>query len=248
MITLQSVSKEFSGLPALRSISMSFEGSKTHVILGSSGCGKSTMLRIIVGILSPDRGEIWVNDTLLTPDSQPLLAEQMGYVIQEGGLFPHLTCRQNVALKAALLRWPKDKIETRISELSELMGLDPKILLRYPGEVSGGQRQRVSLMRALMLNPSILLLDEPLGALDPIVRHSLQNELRALFDRLRKTVILVTHDLGEAAFFGNRVTLMNQGRIVQQGTFSDLIRSPADPFVSEFINAQRPVAELRVPA
>jgi osmoprotectant transport system ATP-binding protein len=159
-------------------------------------------------------------------------------------LFPHLTARANVLLMARHIGKSQDDMETRLEELCELTRFSQNLLARYPLEVSGGQRQRVSLMRALMLSPELLLLDEPLGALDPLVRASLQKDLREIFTRLSQTVLFVTHDLAEANYFGNEIVLMNEGRIVQKGTVTDLRERPADPFVSEFINAQRGIAAL----
>jgi osmoprotectant transport system ATP-binding protein len=245
MIALRSVSKMFGGHAALRALSIEFARGQTHLILGSSGCGKSTLIRLVAGILQPDEGEIEIDGTRMTESAQPRLAERIGYVIQEGGLFPHLTAWRNVALKATLLGWPQNKIERRVAELAAMTGITEAMLARYPGELSGGQRQRVSLMRALMLDPPVLLLDEPLGALDPIVRSELQTQLRELFLRLRKTVLLVTHDVGEAEYLGQTVTLLNDGRIEQHGTFQDLLYKPATPFITRFINAQRPPDEGR---
>jgi osmoprotectant transport system ATP-binding protein len=168
-----------------------------------------------------------------------LLRRSMGYVIQDGGLFPHLTARDNTALLARYLGWDRDRVNSRIDELADLTRFPPDALDRYPTELSGGQRQRVGIMRALMLDPSVLLLDEPMGALDPLVRYELQEDLRGIFRRLTKTVVLVTHDLSEAGFFGDVVILLGEGRIVQQGTLDDLVHHPADPFVTRFVNAQR---------
>jgi osmoprotectant transport system ATP-binding protein len=162
----------------------------------------------------------------------------MGYVVQDGGLYPHLTAFDNVALAAEAQRWPRPRIAARVGELAELAGLDGDMLRRHPRELSGGQRQRVGLMRALVLDPPILLLDEPLGALDPIVRAELQEQLGRLFARLAKTVVLVTHDIREAARLGHTITLLTAGRVVQHGTFADLAERPASPFVTQFLTAQ----------
>jgi osmoprotectant transport system ATP-binding protein len=248
MILVQGISKSYGGIPVLESISHLFQQDQTHVILGSSGCGKSTLLRIVMGITSPDHGSVWIDHQQLTAQSQRQIVERMGYVTQEGGLFPHLTARDNIVLKASLLKWPTPRIYERVTELTNLMKLSPSLLQKFPAELSSGQRQRVSLMRALMLDPPILLLDEPLGALDPIVRNSLQSELKGLFDRLNKTVILVTHDLSEATFLGDTIILMNHGTMVQKGRFQDFVRRPTTAFVTEFINAQRPPEELRLNA
>jgi osmoprotectant transport system ATP-binding protein len=165
----------------------------------------------------------------------------MGYVIQEGGLFPHLTAGQNVSLVARDLGWGPPRIAARIAELTDLVRIPRELLGRFPSQLSGGQRQRVGVMRALMLDPAVLLMDEPLGALDPMIRSRLQADLRDVFRRLRKTVLLVTHDMAEAAFLGESIVLMRDGRIVQQGTPQDLLERPSDPFVTEFIRAQRPL-------
>ena len=167
------------------------------------------------------------------------LRHRMGYVIQDGGLFPHLDARGNAALLARHLGWSEDRVENRLRELLELTHLPADVLDRYPTQLSGGQRQRVSLMRALMLDADVLLLDEPLAALDPMIRADLQQELREIFRTLGKTVVLVTHDIHEAAFLGDTVILLSEGRIVQRGAMRELVERPADPFVTRFINAQR---------
>jgi osmoprotectant transport system ATP-binding protein len=154
-------------------------------------------------------------------------------------LFPHLTALGNLALLPRHLGWSRDRIRQRAEELAALTHLQAGVLERYPAELSGGQRQRVALMRGLMLNPDALLLDEPLGALDPIVRHELQDELKAIFDQLGKTVIVVTHDMAEAAWFAERLVLMRNGKVVQDGRLDDLCARPADPFVTRFVKAQR---------
>jgi osmoprotectant transport system ATP-binding protein len=165
-------------------------------------------------------------------------------VIQDGGLFPHLTARANVLLMARHLGKTEEEIHNRLLELCDLTKFSENLLPRYPVELSGGQRQRVSLMRALMLSPELLLLDEPLGALDPLVRASLQKDLKEIFTRLGQTVLFVTHDLAEAIYFADEIVLLNEGRIVQKGTITDLRDRPGDPFVSEFINAQRSIASV----
>jgi osmoprotectant transport system ATP-binding protein len=175
----------------------------------------------------------------LRPETMREERKGMGYVIQDGGLFPHLTAYGNVTLAAGTFGWSRDRIETRVEELTQLVQLPLEALDRYPAQLSGGQRQRVSLMRALMLDPALLLLDEPLAALDPMIRAELQRDLRKIFRTLGKTVILVTHDMGEAAFFGGRIVMMRSGRIVQAGSLEDLLQRPNDPFVTQFISAQR---------
>jgi osmoprotectant transport system ATP-binding protein len=168
-----------------------------------------------------------------------LLRRRMGYVVQSGGLFPHLCARDNVTLAARHLGMPRETMARRLDELRELARLPADALERYPAQLSGGQCQRVSLMRALMLDPAVLLLDEPLGALDPMIRRELQDELRRIFMTLHKTVVLVTHDLEEARFLGDRIVLLDEGRIEQDGTYEDLLERPASSFVERFVNAQR---------
>ena len=241
LVNLVDVSKHYAGATALHSTNLSVERGKTTVLIGPSGCGKSTLLRLIIRLIEPDSGSIEFDDELITSDIIGTLRRRIGYVIQEGGLFPHLTARANVLLMARHVGKPEDKMQNRLAELCELTRFPVNLLSRYPVELSGGQRQRVGLMRALMLSPELLLLDEPLGALDPLVRASLQKDLKEIFARLRQTVLFVTHDLAEAIYFGNEIVLMNEGRIVQKGSVTDLRERPTDPFVSEFINAQRGV-------
>ncbi len=240
MLELRGVCKDFGGKAALHPLDMTFPEGRTVALLGPSGCGKSTLLRLLIGLIVPDRGEVKIRGERLTRETARGLRHRMGYVIQEGGLFPHLTARDNVALLARHLAWKEARVADRIAELSELVRLPGDLIERFPSELSGGQRQRVSLMRALMLDPEVLLLDEPMGALDPLIRADLQVDLKAIFAELGKTVVLVTHDLGEAAFLAHEILLMRDGRVLQRGTFGDLVASPADPFVSRFVQAQRP--------
>ena len=244
LVELRNVSKTFAGSSALHPTSLSITRGKTTVLIGPSGCGKSTLLRLVIGLIEPDGGEILFGGAPITPGNLNTIRRRIGYVIQEGGLFPHLTARANVLLMARHLGNPSDQMEARLSELCGLTRFPASALNRYPVELSGGQRQRVSLMRALMLSPELLLLDEPLGALDPLVRASLQKDLKEIFTRLQQTALLVTHDLAEAAYLGDEIVLMNEGRIVQRGTIKDLRERPANDFVSEFINAQRALVTL----
>ena len=242
LVQLVDVTKGYTDAAALHPTNLSIERGKTTVLIGPSGCGKSTLLRIIIRLIAPDSGTIDFDGSQITSANIEILRRRIGYVIQEGGLFPHLTAHANILLMARHLEKSDKEMRTRLSELCELTRFPENLLARYPLELSGGQRQRVSLMRALMLSPELLLLDEPLGALDPLVRASLQKDLKEIFARLRQTALLVTHDLAEAAYFGDEIVLMNEGRVVQQGSITDLRERPANPFVSEFINAQRSVA------
>ena len=238
MIALRAVTKRFGAAIALDAISIEVPAGSTHVLLGSSGSGKSTVLRLVLGLTAPDHGDVLVDGTRVDASTREALVRRMGYVVQDGGLYPHLTAAGNAALAAAAAGWARARIDARLDELAAMTGLDRASLDRYPRELSGGQRQRVGLLRALMLDPPILLLDEPLGALDPIVRAELQTHLAGLFAALGKTVLLVTHDIREAALLGRSITLLQGGRVVQQGAFADLAERPAAPFVTEFLGAQ----------
>jgi osmoprotectant transport system ATP-binding protein len=239
LVELIELSKSYAGTAALHSTNLSIERSKTTVLIGPSGCGKSTLLRLIIRLVEPDSGRIDFGGEPISSENIDALRRRIGYVIQEGGLFAHLTARANVLLMARHVGKSQEEMQKRLLELCELTRFSGNLLYRYPVELSGGQRQRVSLMRALMLAPELLLLDEPLGALDPLVRASLQRDLKEVFARLGQTVLFVTHDLAEAIYFSNEIVLMNEGHIIQKGTVTDLREKPADPFVSEFINAQR---------
>jgi osmoprotectant transport system ATP-binding protein len=242
MISVKNVSKYYAGKAVLKNINLQLSFGETHVFLGSSGSGKSTLLRLITGLIKPDEGQIEL--TNLDTSNSKHLASNIAYVIQEGGLFPHLTASENVILAAKLAGWKTERIKSRVTELCKLVQLSENLLSQYPKQLSGGQRQRIALMRALMLDPPLIMLDEPLGALDPLVRSELQRELKQIFNYLKKTVILVTHDIGEGAFFGHTVSLFNEGKLIQHGNFKSFIKNPASDFVTRFIKAQVPPTEL----
>jgi osmoprotectant transport system ATP-binding protein len=228
MIEIDDVTVRHGAHEALARVTLTVARGATLAVLGPSGCGKSTLLRTLVGLVVPDTGHVRVDGPI-------------GYVIQEGGLFPHLTSRDNVTLLARHLAWPRDRIDARVHELAQLVRLDADQLARFPQQLSGGQRQRVAIMRALMTDPDVLLLDEPLGALDPLVRAELQDELRALFAKLQKTTVLVTHDLAEAAHLASTFALMREGRVAITGSLAEL-RASSDPFVARFVHAHRTLA------
>lgn len=239
MVELQGVSKSYGSTVALHPTNLRFGDNKTTALIGPSGCGKSTLLRLILRIIEPTSGQILFGSMSVTDRTALEVRRRTGYVIQDGGLFPHLTAFNNIALVAREVGKDERAISSRVNELAELVRIPPELLGRFPGELSGGQRQRVGLMRALMLKPGVLLLDEPLAALDPMVRAALQTDLKAIFQELRATVILVTHDMAEAAYLGDSIVLLKEGHVVQQGSLEDFQQRPVEPFVTDFMRAQR---------
>lgn len=243
MLTLQNIYKTFEGKAVLTDVNLIVPKGATHALIGSSGSGKTTLLRITLGLIPFDRGYVKINDQALLSFTPVQWADRIGYVPQDGGLFPHISGFENVCLIAKLRGWGKQKIASRVEELRKLVGLEAQLLAQFPFELSGGQQQRVAIMRAAMMDPEVMLLDEPMAALDPLIRRSLQQELKSIFQRLGKTVLLVTHDLGEAVFLAEQITLLHEGKIIQTGMYRDLLQRPADPFVTAFINAQRTLPE-----
>ncbi len=241
MLELIGVSKTYGNLTAIHPSDLVLGAQRTYVLIGPSGCGKSTLLKLMIGLVKSDTGTVRVSAEQLTEENVLRVRQRIGYVIQDGGLFPHMTSGENVSLVARYLRWDKNQIHKRLGQLAELTQFPHDGFNRYPAQLSGGQRQRVGLMRALMLDPDILLMDEPLGSLDPMIRSDLQSDLRKIFRTLNKTVVLVTHDLHEAAYFADEIILLRDGRIIQRGTIADLFDSPQDPFVTRFVNAQRTI-------
>jgi osmoprotectant transport system ATP-binding protein len=238
MLTFRGVSKAFGDTTVVHPLDLEVAQREVVVLLGPSGCGKTTILRMVAGLISPTAGEIRVDGMPLHKSTLPQVRRKLGYVIQEGGLFPHLTAIDNVTLMARHEGWSRAQIDERLADLLDMTEISPDLLARYPIELSGGQRQRLSLMRALFLRPTLLLLDEPLGALDPLIRAGLQRDLKGVFTRTGATVLLVTHDLVEAGWFADRVCVLQAGRVVQQGSFSEIIEQPGSDFVREFVNAQ----------
>jgi osmoprotectant transport system ATP-binding protein len=236
--------KRHGGAVVLGPLDLAVPAGATLAVVGPSGAGKSTVLKLFLGLDQADAGEVRFAGAPLSTLEPLSLRRRVGYVVQGGGLFPHLTAAGNAALVARWLRWDELRIAARLGELADLARLSPELLGRYPAQLSGGQAQRVALVRALMLDPEALLLDEPLGALDPLTRAELQDDLRAAFARLGKTVVLVTHDLGEAGYLAHRIALLREGRLAQEGTIDDLVRRPADAFVARFVNAQRSARDV----
>ena len=243
MLNLRKVCKFYGAVGVLSDISFDVPRGATGVIIGPSGCGKTTLVRLIMGLISADQGEVMFDDEAVVEENISRIRRRIGYVVQGGALFPHLTAWRNVGLMPKYFGWSSPEIIQRVELLADMMELPLGALHRYPGELSGGQRQRVSLMRALVLDPEVLILDEPFGALDPMVRFQLQEHLRALFRKLKKTVVMVTHDIAEAAFFADEIILMRAGKVVQRGSIFELLSNPKDDFVTAFIKAQRTLAE-----
>jgi osmoprotectant transport system ATP-binding protein len=237
-IRLDAVTKRYAG-GGVGPLSLDVDARTTVALVGSSGAGKSTVLRLVAGLLTPDEGEVFLAGQPMRADTAAALRLRMGYLIQEGGLFPHLSARANVSIVAQHLGWSQERILARLSELTDLARLPRALLDHFPGELSGGERQRVALVRALFLDPEVLLLDEPLGALDALVRAELQEELRAMFRALAKTVLLVTHDLAEAAFLADEIVVMSAGKIVERGAVLDVALRPVSELARALLRAQR---------
>ena len=249
MISLEHVSKTFGGkgetVRAVDDVSLTVEAGELHVLIGPSGSGKTTTMRMINRLETPTEGRITVDGRDVLTMNVVELRRNIGYVIQQGGLLPHFTVADNVAMVPRLLGWRKARRRQRAEELLGLVGLPPERFAdRYPRELSGGQQQRVGVARALAADPPIVLMDEPFGAVDPITRKGLQRELRRIQAEVNKTIVFVTHDIGEAFLLGDRVSLMAEGRVVQDGTPADLLRRPADPFVTAFIGEDRGLRTL----
>ncbi|WP_271894807.1 ABC transporter ATP-binding protein [Candidatus Phyllobacterium onerii] len=247
MITMEHVTKRFAadGPASVDDLSLVVPEGTTTALIGPSGCGKTTTMRMINRLIDPTEGKIIVNGEDVTKVDPVELRRHIGYVIQQVGLFPHMTIAQNIAAVPKLLGWTEAKITSRTEELLDLVGLDPsEMLKRYPRQLSGGQRQRIGVARALAADPPVLLMDEPFGAIDPIARTRLQDEFRQILRRVRKTVVLVTHDLDEAIRLGDRIAIMKSGKIVQYDTPDAVLSHPADAFVENFVGIDRAIKRL----
>ena len=246
-ILYQDVTKRFakSEVNSVDHVNASIAEGEFITILGSSGCGKTTLLKMTNRLYEPTEGKIILFGEDISTVDQIVVRRRMGYVIQQVGLFPHMTIEENIAAIPKLLKWDKDRIYNRVTELLQLIDLDPDdYRKRYPAQLSGGQQQRVGLARALVTDPKIMLMDEPFGAIDAITRLNLQNELKRIHGEMKKTFLLVTHDINEAFKLGDRVMIMNEGRLIQFDTPRNIVLNPADPFVETLIRSARDQEEF----
>jgi len=241
MIRFDHVHKRFrDGTVAVRDFSLTIPSHSVAVLLGSSGCGKTTLMRMVNRMVDPTSGQVWIDDDDVATLDPVRLRRRIGYVMQSAGLLPHRTVADNVATVPLLEGTPRRDARRRALELLELVGLSEFVADRYPSQLSGGQRQRVGVARALASDPNILLMDEPFGAVDPVVRAELQGWLRRIQDELAKTILFVTHDVDEAFLLGDQVLVLREGaEVAQQGTPADILLHPADDFVAEFIGGDR---------
>ncbi len=246
MIDVRQLTKRFVHTAAVDEVSFTVPEGETLVLLGTSGCGKTTTLRMLNRLIEPDSGSIFINGQNSISQNPETLRRYMGYVIQQTGLFPHYSVAENIAVVPRLLQWNPNRIEQRIQELMVMLRLPEAILNQYPSQLSGGQQQRVGLARALAADPPILLMDEPFGALDPVTRNSIRQEFKTLEALRRKTIVLVTHDVQEAFELGNRIGLMDKGKIQQLGTPAELLFEPANDFVHHFLSDQQTVLKMKV--
>ncbi|NLW62834.1 MAG: betaine/proline/choline family ABC transporter ATP-binding protein [Syntrophomonadaceae bacterium] len=240
MVKFKNVVKTYGNLVAVKNLDLEIPEGELVVLIGPSGCGKTTTLKMVNRLIEPTSGSIFIRDRNVMDLNPVALRREIGYVIQQIGLFPNMTIEQNIDVVPRLLGWPAEKRKRRVYELLEMVGMEPDIYApRYPNELSGGQQQRIGVLRALAAEPPLILMDEPFGALDPIARESLQDELKSLHSRLNKTTIFVTHDMDEALKLADRVVVMNQGEVVQVATPETLLRKPANDFVASFIGKNR---------
>lgn len=236
MIEIKNVTKIYDGIRAVNQLNLTVRDGEIFVLLGSSGCGKSTTLNMINRLIEPTEGNIYIDGKDIKDFKPEILRRSIGYVVQGTGLFPNMTVGQNIGIVPKMLKWNSQEIKRRVKELLEMIGLDPdKYVKKYPHQLSGGEAQRIGVARALAANPGILLMDEPFGAVDPINRANLQNEFMKLQKKLHTTVVLVTHDIGEAMKMGDRIALMDQGKLQGVGTPRELLCNKDNQFICEFM-------------
>ncbi len=245
MIKAEELSKSYSGKQAVNHISFEVAEHENLILLGTSGCGKTTTLKMLNRLIEPDAGTVYIGGQNVNSQPPEQLRRNIGYVMQNNGLFPHYTVAENIAVVPRLLKWDKKRTEARTAELMEKLHLSPDFLELYPDQLSGGQQQRVGLARALMADAPVLLMDEPFGALDNITRAKIQQEFKDMDELKRKTIVMVTHDVQEAFELADRICLMDKGEIVQNGTPPELLFKPASQFVQDFLQAQRLQLEFR---
>ncbi|MFI5159244.1 MAG: ABC transporter ATP-binding protein [Sphingobacteriales bacterium] len=245
MIKVEHLSKHFGKVKAVDGISFDVNEHENLVLLGTSGCGKTTTLKMLNRLIEPTHGNIFINNKNILEQQPEILRRGIGYVLQNNGLFPHYTVGENIAIVPQLLKWDKKRTEYRVSELLEKLHLSKSYLNVYPNELSGGQQQRVGLARALVADPPVLLMDEPFGALDNVTKAKIRAEFKDLDELKKKTIIMVTHDVQEAFELGDRIGLMDKGKIVQQGTPADLLFKPKNKFVEDFLKEQRLQLEFK---
>lgn len=240
MLKFDHVSKIYKGgKRAVDDLNLEFESGRFIVFIGPSGCGKTTTMKMINRLIEPTEGTIYINGKNIKDTDPVKLRREIGYVIQQIGLFPHMTIQQNISLVPRLLKWPEEKQRERAKELLQLVDMPEEFLDRYPHELSGGQQQRIGVLRALAADQPLILMDEPFGALDPITRDSLQDELKKLQKELGKTIVFVTHDMDEAIKLADQIVIMRDGKLVQTGTPDEILREPANEFVETFIGKER---------
>jgi osmoprotectant transport system ATP-binding protein len=245
MIKVQNLRKQYGATVAVDDVSFEVAEGENLILLGTSGCGKTTTLKMLNRLIEPTSGHVFINNEDVTQQKPEHLRRNIGYVLQNTGLFPHYTVAQNIAVVPKLLRWDDARIRIRNEELISKLHLPADLLNKYPSQLSGGQQQRVGLARALMTDAPVLLMDEPFGALDNITRAKIQSEFKELDELQRKTIVMVTHDVQEAFELGDRIAIMDKGKIVQLGTPTELLFKPANSFVSDFLHSQRLQLELK---
>lgn len=239
MIIFKDVSKSYKNIPVLKDVSFTINDGDLVCLIGESGCGKTTTLKMINKLISPTSGEITINKQNIKNMNDVKLRRKMGYVIQQTGLFSHMTIKENIELIAKIEKMPEEKREKRVKEMMKMVDLDEKLLERYPSELSGGQLQRIGIARAFMTDPKIILMDEPFSALDPMSRTALQEELLRLQRKFHKTIVFVTHDMDEAIKLADKIAIMDSGKLIQYDSPENILKHPVNDFVENFVGHKR---------